>query len=57
VVQVLVTISGVLKYAAKHGIKASVVSLRDLQIGREGKAERQSKLGNMGANRNGKSHK
>jgi integrase len=36
VVQVLVTISGVQKYTTKHGIRAAVISLKDLEIGRDG---------------------
>ena len=35
VVQVLVTISAIQKYAAKHGARAFVVSLKDLEIGRD----------------------
>jgi integrase len=40
VVQVLVTISGIQKYAAKQGIRAVVVSLKDLEMGRVGAAAR-----------------
>jgi integrase len=36
VVQVLATISGVQKYARKRGARAVVVSLKDLQLGRQG---------------------
>ena len=36
VVQLLTTISGVQKYAMKHGARAVVVSLKDLELGREG---------------------
>ena len=36
VVQVLVTISGIQKYAARQGVRAVVVSLKDLAIGRDG---------------------
>jgi integrase len=36
VVQVLVTITGIQKYASKNGIRAIVLSLKDLEIGREG---------------------
>jgi integrase len=35
VVEVLVTISGIQKYATKQGVRAVVVSLKDLEIGRE----------------------
>ena len=40
VVQVLVTISGIQKYATKQGVRAVVVSLKDLEIGRVGVAAR-----------------
>ena len=35
VIEVLVTISGIQKYAAKHGIRTVVISLKDLELGRE----------------------
>jgi integrase len=35
-VQILVTISGIQKYAARQGVRAVVVSLKDLEIGRDG---------------------
>ena len=35
-VQVLVTVSGIQKYATKQGVRAVVVSLKDLEIGRVG---------------------
>jgi hypothetical protein len=40
VVQVLVTISGIQKYVIKHGVRAVVVSLKDLEIGRQGAVAR-----------------
>jgi integrase len=40
VVQVLVTISGIQKYASRQGVQAAVTSLRDLEIGRDGTAAR-----------------
>ena len=40
VVQVLVTISGIQKYALRRGLRATVVSLKDLEIGRDGSAAR-----------------
>jgi integrase len=40
VIQVLVTISGIQKYATKHGVRAVVVSLKDLEIGRHGPTAR-----------------
>jgi integrase len=39
VVQVLVTISGIQKYAMRQGIKAVVVSLKDLELGRDSAAK------------------
>ena len=38
VVQVLTTISGVQKYASKHSVRAVIVSLKDLELGRVGRA-------------------
>jgi len=40
VVQVLVTISGIQKYTTKQGVRAVVVSLKDLEIGRQGAVAR-----------------
>jgi integrase len=40
VVQVLVTISGIQKYASKNGIRAAVISLKDLEVGRDGATAR-----------------
>jgi integrase len=40
VVQVLVTISGIQKHALRRGVRAVVVSLKDLEIGREGVSAR-----------------
>jgi integrase len=40
VMQVLVTIMGIQKYANRRGVRAVVVSLKDLEIGREGAVAR-----------------
>jgi integrase len=40
VVQVLVTISGIQKYTTKQGVRAVVVSLKDLEIARQGAVAR-----------------
>jgi integrase len=40
VVQILVTIAGIQRYGSKNGMRSSVVSLKDLEVGRDGATAR-----------------